>query len=258
MAAYTLITGASEGLGVEFARIAARDRRNLILTARSEHKLNALAEDLRKKNLDVVVIPADLSVPGEADRLWSEAADGRQIDVFINNAGLGYNGPFTSEGGWDRELASIQINVLAFTHLMKRAVAHMLEQGSGRILNVSSLAGFMPGPNMAVYHATKAFALSLSEAVAEELRGSDVTVTVLCPGPTATNFFADADMGNVRLVRMGPVMKAFDVAEEGWLEARIGKRVVVPGVLNKLQAVGTRFMPRRIVTRIARLALGRG
>ena len=258
MATYTLITGASEGLGVEFARLAARDGRNMILTARSEHKLNALAEDLRKDGLDVVVIPADLSDLAEAERLWSEAADGRQIDVLINNAGLGYNGPFATESAWERELASLQVNVLSFTRLMKLAVAHMTAHGSGRVLNVSSLAGFMPGPNMAVYHATKAFALSLSEAVAEELRGTDVTVTALCPGPTRTNFFTDADMGNVRLVRMGQVMKAFDVAEEGWLEARIGKRIVVPGVLNKIQAFGPRLTPRSIVTRIARMALGRG
>lgn len=257
MAGYTLITGASEGLGVEFARLAARDGRNMILTARSEHKLNALADDLRKQGLDVVVIPADLADPAEADRLWSRAADGRQIDVLINNAGLGYNGRFADPAGWDRELASLQVNILSFTRLMKRTVSHMAEHGEGRILNVSSLAGFMPGPNMAVYHAGKAFALSLSEAVAEELRGTGVTVTALCPGPTSTNFFADADMGNVRLVRMGQVMKAFDVAEEGWLEARIGKRIVVPGILNKLQAFGTRLMPRSIVTRIARLALGR-
>lgn len=258
MAAYTLITGASEGLGVQFARLAARDGRNMILTARSEHKLNALAEELRKDGLDVVVIPADLSEPGEADRLWGEAVDGRQVDVLVNNAGLAYNGPFMAEDGWERELTSIQVNVLSFTRLMKLAVGHMKQHGGGRVLNVSSLAGFMPGPNMAVYHASKAFALSLSEAVAEELRGSEVTVTVLCPGPTSTNFFTDADMGNVRLVRMGHVMKAFDVAEEGWLEARIGRRIVVPGVLNKIQAFGTRLMPRSITTRIARLVLGKG
>lgn len=257
MAAYTLITGASEGLGVEFARLAARDGRNMILTARSQHKLNALAEDLRRDGIDVVVIPADLSAPGEAERLWSEASEGRRIDVLINNAGLGYNGRFDAAGGWERELASLQVNVMAFTLLMKRAVLHMKDAGGGRILNVSSLSGFMPGPNMAVYHAAKAFGLSLSEAVAEELRGTDVTVTVLCPGPTRTNFFTDADMGNVRLVKYGRIMKPFDVAEEGWLEARIGKRIVVPGLLNKLQAFGPRLLPRAVTTRIARLTLGR-
>lgn len=257
MAGYTLITGASEGLGVEFARLAARDGRNMILTARSEHKLNALAQDLRKDGLDVAVITADLSDPAAADRLWSQAVDGRQIDMLVNNAGLGHNGAFANADGWTRELASLQVNVMAFTRLMKCAAMHMAAHGEGRILNVSSLAGFMPGPNMAVYHAGKAFALSLSEAVAEELHGTGVTVTALCPGPTSTNFFADADMGNVRLVRMGRAMRAFDVAELGWLEARIGKRIVVPGFQNKLQAFGTRLMPRSMVTRIARLVLGR-
>lgn len=257
MTAYTLITGASEGLGVEFARLAARDGRNMILTARSREKLNALAEDLRKDGLDIVVITADLTDPAEADRLWSKASEGRQIDVLINNAGLGYNGPFTAEDAWSRELASVQVNVLAFTALMKRAALHMKAQGKGRILNVASLAGFMPGPNMAVYHATKAYALSLSEAVAEELRGTGVTVTVLCPGPTATNFFADADMDNVRLLRLNPAMKASDVAETGWNTAQAGKRVVVPGLLNKIQAFGPRITPRGVVTRIARFVLGR-
>lgn len=257
MAGYTLITGASEGLGVEFARLAAKDERNMILTARSEHKLNALAEDLRKDGLDVVVIAADLSDLAEVDRLWAEATDGRQVDVLVNNAGLGYNGAFAAAEAWDRELASIQVNVLSFTRLMKLAAIHMKENGGGRILNVASLAAFMPGPNMAVYHATKAYALSLSQAAAEELRGTEVTVTALCPGPTATNFFSDADMNNVRLVRMGGAMKAFDVAEEGWIEARIGKRIVLPGMSNKLQAYGTRLMPNGLLTRLTRLALGR-
>ncbi|MEP6065406.1 MAG: SDR family NAD(P)-dependent oxidoreductase, partial [Paracoccaceae bacterium] len=177
MSKFTLITGASEGLGVEFARIAAREGHSLILTARSEDKLNALAADLRTDGIDVLVIPADLSQDGEAERLWSAATEGRQVDVLVNNAGLGYNGPFDAEDGWSRELNSINVNLVALTRLMKLAVPHMTSQDSARILNVASVAGVMPGPNMAVYHATKAYVLSLSQAVAEELRGTNVTVT---------------------------------------------------------------------------------
>ncbi len=258
MAAYTLITGASEGLGVEFARLAAKDGRNMILTARSQHKLNALAEDLREDGLDVIVIAADLNDPADVDRLWSEAVDGRHVDVLVNNAGLGYNGAFADPDGWERELTSMQVNMTALTRLMKLAVPHMKERGSGRILNVASTAGFMPGPNMAVYHATKAFVLSLSDAVATELSGTGVTVTALCPGATATNFFNEADMGGVRLLKFGAPMKAFDVAEEGWLEARIGKRIVVPGMKNKISAVLPRFFPRSVTSRIAGVFLAKG
>ena len=184
MTAYTLITGASEGLGVEFARIAANEGRNLILAARSQDKLDALAADLRSDSVDVVVIPADLSDMEQVDRLWAEASTGREIDVLVNNAGLGYNGAFSAGQGWDRELSSIHVNMLALTRLMKLAIPHMEALPKGRILNVASVAAFTPGPNMAVYHATKAYVLSLSEAVAEELRGTTVTVTALCPGAT--------------------------------------------------------------------------
>lgn len=257
MTTYTLVTGASEGLGVEFAKLAAKDGRNLILTARSEDKLNALADDLRSDECEVIVIPADLGKLDEAERLWAEATDGCQIDVLVNNAGLGYNGAFADTEGWERELASIQVNMVSFTYLMKQAAAHMTARGGGRILNVSSVAGFMPGPGMAVYHATKAYVLHLSEAVATELKDSKVTVTALCPGPTATNFFDDADMHNIRLLKFGAPMKAFDVAEEGWLEARIGKRVVVPGVKNKLSVMLPRFSPRSVTARLTGMMMGK-
>lgn len=253
---WTLITGASEGLGVEFARIAAKGGRNLILTARSEDKLNLLANDLRTQNIQVVVIPADLSVMANVERLWSQATDGRKIDFLVNNAGLGRNGTF-AEGGWERELASINVNMLALTRLMKLAVEHMTAKGTGRILNVASTAGFLPGPNMAVYHATKAYVLSLSEAVAEELRGSRVTITVLCPGATATSFFDAADMHDVRLLKMGLVGDAHEVAKAGWAKALGGGRIAVPGVVNKVFAFLPRVAPRSWVTWITAIIMGK-
>jgi len=189
--------------------------------------------------------------------MWAEASDGREIDVLVNNAGLGYNGAFDDDAGWAREMASINVNLIALTRLMKLAIPHMKTLPKARILNVASVAGFTPGPNMAVYHATKAYVLSLSEAVAEELRGTNVTVTALCPGATATNFFEDADMEGVRLLKMAKPMKAFDVAELGWLQARVGQRVVVPGFMNKVFAFLPRISPRAMTTRIAAQVMGK-
>ena len=251
MATWTLITGASEGLGVEFAHIAAREKRNVILAARSKDKLEKVAGDVRALGVEAVVIVADLSNMTEVDRLWSEATEGREIDMLVNNAGLGSNGAFAEGQNWTRELASINVNMLALTRLMKLAVPHMQGLQMGRILNVASVASFTPGPNMAVYSATKAYVLSLSEAVAEELRGTNVTVTALCPGATATNFFEDADMHGVRLLKLARPMAAGPVADLGWRGALTGKRIVVPGLMNKLFAFSPRFTPRAITTRVA-------
>ena len=219
MTKWTLITGASEGLGVEFAKIAAREGRNLILTARSEAKLNALADDLRVEGCQVVVIPADLSDSTQVEQLWADATTDREIDVLINNAGLGRNGQFANDGengaNWAREHSSMEVNMTALTRLMKQGIAHMQVTDGGRILNVASTAGFLPGPNMAVYHATKAFVLFLSEAVAFEARGSGVTVSVLCPGATQTNFFNEADMHGIRLLKFSPPAPADKVAQIG-------------------------------------------
>ena len=170
MAIWALVTGASEGLGHEFATLAAKDGFDVILTARQTDKLEKHAQALRRAyNVAVEVIPADLDDPEQAEALWLRASNNRQIGVLVNNAGLGRNGSFVDPEGWPREAASISVNVVAATLLLKRAAAHMKAQGTGRILNVASTAGFLPGPNMAVYHATKAYLLSLSEAVGCEL-----------------------------------------------------------------------------------------
>jgi len=255
---WALITGASEGLGREFAALAARDGLNLILSARQVPKLEALAADLRRAHrVEVVVIPADLAEATEAERLWREASAGRRIAVLVNNAGLGRNGDLAEAEGWPREAASIAVNVVAATVLMKRAVVEMAARGSGRVLNVASTAGFLPGPHMAIYHATKAYLLSLSEAVAEELRGSGVTVTALCPGPTATQFFAaDAAQGATLITRLG-MPSAASVAAAGWAAMRRGKRVKVTGLTNKIFAFLPRITPRPIVTFMTGLFLKR-
>ncbi|MBB3710553.1 hypothetical protein FHS00_000106 [Limimaricola variabilis] len=254
---WTLITGASSGLGVEFARIAARGGRRLILSARSEDKLEALAAELRER-VEVVVIPADLARPGGAERLWREASEGRRIEILINNAGLGLHRRF-GDGGTEEVERLVAVNVSAATILMQAAVAHMRRENTGHIMNVSSVAAFIPGPGMAVYHATKAYLLSLSDAVSSELRAeeSEVTVTALCPGPVETNFFETAGMhpdgpaGPVRPAR------ARDVAQAGWEAMLAGRQTVVPGGMTRIAAFAGRVLPRGLSARIAGRAYGR-
>lgn len=258
MAIWALITGASEGLGREFAILAAKSGFDVILTARQEDKLHALAHELeRAYHIATVVLPADLADPEAVEQLWLDASAGRQIGILVNNAGLGRNGAFVQETNWPREAASISVNVVAATILMKRAVAHMQGHGSGRVLNVASTAAFMPGPHMAVYHASKAYLLSLSEAVATELAGSGVTVTALCPGATETEFFAADDAVKATLITKLSLAPASAVAEAGWNAMEKGKRVKVPGALNVIFANLPRFAPRALVAWIAAIFLKR-
>lgn len=258
MTTWTLITGASEGLGAEFARIAAAEGRNLILTARSEDKLQALAEELRRDGSEINVIPADLSDLAQAESLWATASSLGHIDVLINNAGLGQYGLYQDPAHWAREHMTITVNVIALSYLMKQAIPHMAQNGGGRIMNLASTAAFMPGPNMAVYHASKAYVLSLSDAVAEELRGGNVTVTAICPGATQTAFFRAADMEGINLHRMARPADARKVAGAAWRAMMAGRRVLITGVENKLFALLTRVMPRRAVAFVAGKVIGRG
>src|SRR5690606_31820317 len=193
----------------------------------------------------------DLSEEAAVEALWRRASHRRHIDILVNNAGLGYNGPFAAED-FARERASVMVNVVALTILTKRAVSHMLKQGGGRILNVASLAAFMPGPNMAVYHATKALVLALDEAVAEELHGRPGPITTLCPGPTATNFARDAAMEGITLFRMLPVPSAAKVARAGWQAMLAGRRRRVPGAINGIFALAPRLSPLRLTTWITK------
>ena len=249
MAIWALVTGASEGLGHEFATLAAKDGFDVILTARQTDKLEAHAKSLRRAyNVAVEVLPADLDDPEQVEALWAKACENRQIGVLVNNAGLGRNSAFSDPDGWESEAASISVNIVAATILMKRAATHMKAQGTGRILNVASVAGFIPGPNMAVYHATKAYLLSLSEAVAEELSGSGITVTALCPGATATKFFAADDAEKQSLLSRFSMPTAETVAIKGWAAMTKGQRIYVHGAGNKVFSFLPRLMPRRVMT----------
>lgn len=254
---FTLITGASSGIGEAFALIAAREKRNIIITARRKDRLDALAERLRAEGAgDVLTITADLAKADDRERLWSEATGAGAIDILVNNAGLGSHGKF-AEADWAREALSVEVNVVAATWLMKQAVLHMTGNRRGRILNVASIAGFLPGPNMAVYHATKAYLLHLSEAVAEEVAGSDVSVTALCPGATESECFDGASMEDVALVKNQKLPSSMEVAREGWAGMKARSRVVVPGTVNKLTAATGRLLPRFLTLKATKAVMGK-
>lgn len=249
-----LITGASSGIGRELARIAAAHRHDVVLAARSESTLWALADELAQLGVAAQVIASDLSVPGAAQSLVQQAtAHGREIDVLVNNAGYGLYGPFL-ETSLDTELAMIQLNVASLTELTKRLLPAMVARRRGRILNLASTAAFLPGPLMAVYYATKAYVLSFSEAIATELEGTGVTVTALCPGPTASGFQAAAHLEESKLVAGRRLPSSRDVAQAGWEAMMSGKTLAVVGFANKATVQLPRLFPRAVIRRVVRAA----
>lgn len=253
MAATALITGASSGIGLDLARLFAKDGYDVVLVARSEGKLRELAAEIeREQKVKAHVLIADLARPDAAQQVADELqARGLVVDALVNNAGYGVTGPFT-ETDLRKELEMIQVNIVALTQLTKLLLPAMVARGIGRILNVASTAAFQPGPLMAVYYATKAYVLSFSEAIADELRHTRVTVTALCPGPTDTGFAVAADMTTSRLFNVAKPASSASVAEAGYAAMKRGKRVVIPGMKNKLLVQSVRVSPRRVVTMIVR------
>jgi short-subunit dehydrogenase len=248
-----LITGASSGLGVELARLFAADRHDVVLVARSESKLQQLATELnRTHGIRALVLATDLARPSAASKIADHLhAEGLDVDYLVNDAGFGLIGPFLSTSH-ATELAMIQVNVVALTELTKLLLPAMIARGRGRILNVASTAAFVPGPFMAVYYATKAYVLSLSQALSNELHGSGVTVTALCPGPTRTGFAASAGEVARPTFQARMVMEASTVARAGYRGMMRGETTVVPGLLNKLLTQSTRLLPRAMQARITR------
>ncbi|HEY6066801.1 MAG TPA: SDR family oxidoreductase [Thermoanaerobaculia bacterium] len=248
----TLVTGASSGIGRELAILAAKERRDVVLVARRRELLEELAGELTSRyGVVAEIVAADVSEPGEPARIVTAAEKRGPIEVLVNAAGLGVHGYFW-ETSPEQERETILVNVLALTELTKLCVVRMVERRSGRIINLASTAAFQPGPLMAVYYASKAYVLSFTEALAEELRETGVTATALCPGPTLTGFQAKAGLADVPLLRGPLVLDATTVARAGWEGAKRGKRVVVPGVANRILAVGARLSPRTLATKIAR------
>src|SRR3954452_8342803 len=250
-----LVTGASSGIGLELAKVLARHGYDLVLVARKRDALEAVAGQIEGKyDVRAHVFAADLRRPEApqaiSDFLHNEAIP---ITVLINNAGFGLGGEF-ADTEFSRELEMIQVNIAALTHLTKLFLPAMIKAKSGRVLNVASTAAFQPGPLMAVYYATKAYVLSFSQALAEELRNAGVTVTALCPGPTRTEFAAEAQVGNSRLFTAFGIAEAGDVAEYGVSAMLHGRRVAIPGIKNKIVAQANRFAPRALTAKVARLA----
>ena len=241
-----LVTGASAGLGVEFARQLSKRGHRLVLTARRKERLDELANELGNAR----AVAVDLSKSTAAARLMADIeANGEIVDLLVNNAGFGLIGRF-AELDATRERQMIDLNVGALTDLCRAVAPSMIERRSGAILNVASTAAFQPGPKMAVYFATKAFVLSLSEALHEELKRHGIKVSCLCPGPTRTEFGEVAGFGGNKLFDR-VAMSADRVVETGLKGLASNRAVVVTGWLNKLGAASTRFAPRPVVRKIA-------
>ncbi|MGH3824198.1 MAG: SDR family NAD(P)-dependent oxidoreductase [Pseudonocardiaceae bacterium] len=246
-----VVTGASAGLGAHFARLFAQDRHDVVLVARRRDRLDQLATELHQAHgVQTTVIAADLSDPKASLHLHQELTrTGIEVEFLVNNAGFGTSGAF-AERELARQLDMIELNVKALTHLTGLVLPAMIARRSGRILNVGSSAGFLPGPFMATYYASKAYVLSFTEALADELRGTGVTATVLCPGPTATEFAQVAGAGSAALFR--GAADAASVARYGYRSMLAGKTIAIPGMTMKLAVQSLRISPRAVTRVLAR------
>jgi len=246
-----LITGASSGIGLELAHLFARDGYRLVLVARNRGALRALGDDLQSRySVEVRISPKDLAHPASPVELYQELQEaGFVLDVLVNNAGFGGGGAFLKTD-WNNEAEMIQVNITALTHLTKLFLPQIRAR-EGKILNVSSVAGFVPGPFMAIYYATKAFVLSFSEALAEELNGTGTTVTCLCPGPVETGFQKRAGTDASGMMRSPLLVDVQTVARAAYEGMKQGKRLVIPGWKNQMMVQGLRLSPRETVTKMA-------
>lgn len=249
MSRTALITGATSGLGYEFVKLFAKDGYNLVLVARNEQKMIEIKKSFH--DIHVTVICKDLSKSNSAKEVLEEIEkQGMSIDVLVNNAGFGSLGNF-SESDIQTQLNMIQLNITTLTELTYYFLVKMRQKkDGGKILNVASTAAFQPGPLMAVYYATKAYVLSFSEALAEELLDSSITVTTLCPGPTKTNFGSIANVEGTKM--FSRAMDSEIVAKQGYDALIKGKRTIVTGGLNIAGTIAAKFLPRRIAGKVAR------
>lgn len=251
MKPYTLITGASSGIGLELARIAARENSNIVLVARDEKNLKEVATELKKLKVNVEYLSIDLSKSGASKKVF-EFCENKKIFVsaLINNASFGDYGNF-AESDIKRQLSMIDLNVKTVTELTHLFLPAMIKNKSGKILNLGSVAAFLPGPLMSVYFATKNFVLSFSRALSEELRGTGVTVTCLCPGATNTGFGKAAHVSETHSTAH-PKTTARDVAEYGWYQMQSGEPVAIYGFENKFSIFMAKFVPRNLLPRIVK------
>jgi short-subunit dehydrogenase len=239
------------GIGLELSRVFASNGHPLVLVARNRETLEPVARELEAKHgVRTLVVPADLAREGEVERLAGVVhAEGIAVEYLVNNAGFGTTGPFM-KAALSRELDMIRVNVEALVELCHRFGTRMAERGRGGILNIASTAGFQPGPNMAGYYATKAYVISFSEALSEELRGSGVSVTAYCPGPVATEFARTAGNAESVLFKMGAVAKPDAVARDAYAALMARKPLAIQGLLNWLTVQMLRISPRALVRRM--------
>ena len=244
-----LITGASSGIGLELARLFAADHYRLVLVARNRAALQQLGEQLQRQHgIEVRIAPKDLAHPASPVELYQELQEtGVPIDVLVNNAGFGGSGPFL-ETDWRHEAEMIQVNIVALTQLSKLFLPQIRER-RGKLLNVGSVAAFLPGPYTAIYYASKAYVLHFTEALAEELSGTGVTVTCLSPGPVETGFQKRAHTGGASRANGPLYLDVQDVARAGYDGMNAGKRIVIPGWKNRMLTEALRLFPRNTVTR---------
>ena len=249
--ATVLITGASGGIGLELSKQFAANRHNLVLVARSRGKLESLADALmREHGIKTDIISKDLSKPDAARELHEELQQKKmQIDYLVNNAGFGHNIMFSEMSPEDAS-QMIQLNIATLTQLTRLLLPGMLARKNGKVLNIASTAAFMPGPTQAVYFATKAYVLSFSEALADELAGSGVSVTVYCPGPTHTGFADRANMNNAPMFKIA--MAADVVARDAYRSMMRGRSMAIAGLTNNILIFSTRLTPRWMVRKITR------
>jgi uncharacterized protein len=248
-----LITGAANGIGYEFAQLFARDGYSLVLVDKNEQKLADVITEFKDKfNVLVTGVTKDLSLPTSPLEIYDQMQEASiKIDVLVNNAGFGKLGFFT-DSNVTSDLEMLQVNLVCLTHLTKLFLPDMVKRGEGKILNVSSTAAFQPGPLMAIYFATKSYILSFSEAIANELEGTGVTVTVLCPGPTHSAFHQTTGMAEIQIAQGTKMMDAATVAKIGYHGLMANKTVVIPGVKNQILAKIVSFIPRSLVTKFVR------
>lgn len=241
---YALVTGGTNGIGFELAKLLAKDGYNLIIVARGQEGLDKAANDLKiTYNVEVIPISKDLFYPGNAFELVDEVrAKGITVDILVNDAGQGLYGEF-KDTDIQRELDIVQLNISSLLVLTKSFLQDMLARGSGKILNLASIAGKLPGPRQSVYHGTKAFVHSFTEALRSELKDTGVTITSLLPGATDTDFFNKAGMQDSKIVQAGNLADPAEVAKDGYDALMSGDDMVVSGFKNKMQVGMSNIMP---------------
>lgn len=246
---YTLITGASTGIGYEIAKLFAKDKHNLILVARNENKLQAAKNELIKYNVQVKILSLDLSKNEDIQSLFNYVEINKlNVDILVNNAGIGTFGDF-NEIEWEKEEALIDINIKVLTKLTKYFLPRIIECKNGGLLNVASTAAFCSGPRMAAYYASKAYVLNLTEAIYEECKDSGIKISCLCPGPVKTTFQDKAGIKKSESAKKY-LMNVEEVAKVSYKDFKKGKLIIIPGMKNKLLVMGNKFLPRRISRKI--------